>query len=375
MRNSFTSFCLFIFFFFSSSSLLGQSSLSPATSDKYPKFISAAFNYGWVWKHHKDIVGLPDAYPKGLEINIGWQTTGKKTWQQLHNFPRWGFQLLYYYLDDPTQLGQSFQITPYMDLFLLKRPKHELYIKIGTGLAFYSKQYNAETNPYNTLISSPINSSGLFSMTYRYLISDHWSVIGGFNFNHGSNGSFKQPNLGINIPSLQVGTHYTFHPERIKFIKQPLPDFKKSLNWYTNVSFSSKQSSSEPLNDVNYLAVTLSTYAGKRLTRKSMVLAGLDACYDESLKYELRDNPDYQQNKYSIYRFAATVGYAFILTEKTHILMQNGIYLYDPYNLDVPVYQRYGFRFNPIKNLYFGYYLKTHLAKADFWEFAVGVKI
>ncbi len=375
MINSFTHIKFLIFFFFISYSVFSQSSLASSNTDKYPKFISATANYGWVWKHHKDIVGLPDAFPKGLEVNLGWQTTGRKAWQQMHNYPRWGLQFLYYYLDDPTQLGQAFQVTPYMDLFFLRRPKHEFYVKIGTGLSFYTKRYDEEKNPYNTLISSPINASGLLSFNYRYLLTDKWSLLFGLNFNHGSNGSSRQPNLGINIPSLQVGTHYTFHPERLKFTKQALPEYKKSLNWFTNISFSTKQSSSEPLNDANYLAVTVSTYAAQRLTRKSVVLLGMDGCLDESLRYELRNNPDYQQGKYSIYRFAATAGYAFVLTEKTHIMMQNGFYVYDPYKLDIPVYQRFGFKFMPLKHVYFGYYLKTHLAKADFWEFAIGLKI
>lgn len=374
MRITFQQLCLLLAFLPFTFSLTAQSSLSPS-EEKYPKFLSATANYGWVWKHRKTIEGLPDAYPKGIELNFGWQTTGKKAWHQLHNYPRWGFQFLYYNLDNPEQLGHGFYITPYLDLFALKRPKHELYFKIGTGIAFFTKYYNEQTNPHNTLISSPVNMSGLFSINYRYLITDHWSVLFGFNFNHASNGSLRQPNLGINVPSLQLGTHYTFHPERMVFTKQELPEYKKNWSWFNNVSFSTKQSPSEPLNDVNYLALTFSSQVGKRLTRKSMVVAGLDGCYDESLNHTLQDNADYRAGKYPIWRFAALAGYEFILTEKTHIVMQNAFYLYDPYSLDVPVYQRYGFRFMPFKHFYGAYYLKTHLGKADFWEFAVGVKI
>jgi hypothetical protein len=366
------------FFILLTCSLFGtnaQTSLDPKL-EKYPKFISVTPNYGTVWKHHKylDTI-LPNANPIGLEINIGWQTTGRKPWQQVHNYPRWGIQFMFYNLGNPNIYGNALFITPHLDLFLLKRPKHEIYVKIGTGIAFFTKYYNSETNPNNILVSLPVSASGFFSLSYRYILTEKWSMLLAFNFNHASNGSMHQPNLGINIPALGVGAHYTLNPERMKFIKTELPEYKKSLNFNANLSFSSKQSPSEPLNDVSYMAYTLTTYFSKRFTRKSILVAGMDGCLDESLNYELRNEPDYINKKHSIYRFAVTIGYEFVLTEKTHIMMQNAFYLYDPYKVDIPVYQRYGFKYMPIEHVYLGYYLKTHAGKADFWEFAVGVKI
>jgi hypothetical protein len=338
-------------------------------------YVSATANTGWVWKHRKSITGLPDAYPNGIELNIGWQTTGKKPWHQLHNYPRWGFKILYLNLDNPTQLGHLLHLAAYMDFYALKRPRHELYCKIGTGIGFYNKYYHITENPNNTLISLPMSMSVMFSFNYRFIATERWSFILGFNFNHGSNGSLRQPNLGINIPSVQFGTHYVLQPQRMTYTKQELPEYKKKFGWWTNLSVSTKQSASEPLNDVNYMAYTLSSYVTKRFTRKSIALVGMDGCWDESIKYTERTNPDYIADKYPIYRFAATLGYEFVLTEKTHVLMQNAFYLYDPYQLDVPVYQRYGFKFLPFKHAYAAYYLKTHLGKADFWEFALGFRI
>jgi hypothetical protein len=310
-----------------------------------------------------------------LEINIGWQTTGRKSWQQVQNYPRWGIQFMLYNLNNAKLYGYALFVTPHLDLFLLKRPKHELYLKIGTGIAFMSKFYNAHSNPNNLLVSMPVSASGFFSMSYRYRMTEKWAMLFALNFNHASNGSMHQPNLGINIPALGIGAHYTFYPERIKIIKNDLPPFEKKWSFNANLSFSTKQSSSEPLNDVNYMAYTLSTYVNKRFTRKNIGLIGLDACLDESLRYDLRDNPDYLRDKYPINRFALTTGYEFVLTEKTHVLIQNAFYLYDPYKLDIPVYQRYGFKYLPIEHLYLGYFLKTHAGKADFWEFAVGISM
>lgn len=370
MRSSF--FICFLFFVLVSKVGLSQQS-KDSSSYRYPKFISVTPNYGMVWKHRKylDTI-LPDAIPRGIEINIGWQTTGKKPWQQVNNYPRWGFQFMFYDLNNESIYGRALFITPHIDLFLLKAKRHEVYVKIGTGLAFITKHYNKDTNPKNTLISLPISASGMFSVSYRYIFSPKWSGLLALNFNHASNGSMRQPNLGINVPALGLGVHYTFNPERMVFSKMELPEFKKSFKFNANLSFSSKQSPSEPLNDVSYMAYTLTTYASKRFTRKSIAVVGVDGCLDESLNYELRNEKEYIENKYPIYRAALTAGYEFVLTEKTHVMMQNGFYIYDPYKIDIPVYQRYGFKFIPFEHLYFGYYLKTHLGKADFWEFAIG---
>lgn len=351
-----------------------QSSLSPS-ENKYPTFLSASFVHGTVWKHRSYLNNLPNANPNGIELNFGQQTTGRKGWQQMHNYPRWGMNLTYFYLDNQKFYGHGVHLTPYMDLFLLRRTKHELFVKIGTGIAFYSYPYHPEKNPDNVLVSLPISASGLFRLGYRYQFTPKWSTLLTLNFDHASNGSLRQPNLGINIPGVGLGVHYTIHPERMAFEKQELPPIQKKWSWNTNLSFSTKQSPSEPLNDVNYMAYTLSTYLGRQVSPKSIIVAGLDGCYDESLRYSLRDNPDYKASKYPIYRFAAMGGYELVLTDKTHIMMQNAFYLYDPYKEDVLAYQRYGFKFIPIPNLYFSYYLKTHFGKADFWEFAIGVRI
>ena len=364
-----------IIVFFSQGPKAQSVSDSVTFPEKYTKFLSASFNHGWIWKHRTALASLPDAYPKGIEVNLGWQTNGRKPWHQLHNFPRWGINVVMYNLDNPAVYGSSVHVTPYVDLFALKSRRHELYFKIGTGIAFYPVHYNKDKNPDNLLVSLPFCATGAFSFNYRFIITKYLSSLISLNFNHASNGSMRQPNFGINIPGVGAGVHYTFNPERIKFIKTELPELKKSWNFNANVSFSVRQAPSDTLNDVYYPAYTLTTYVSKQFTRKSIVAIGLDGCLDQSLNYSLRNETDYRNNKYSIYRFAATAGYIFALTTQLQVVMQNAFYLYDPYNLDVPVYQRYGFKYMPMDNLYFLYALKTHLGKADFWEFAVGVKL
>lgn len=337
-------------------------------------YLSATANYGYIIKHRKAVQGIGNVYPKGLEFNIGYQTNGNRYWHQLHNFPRVGLQVLLYDLQRPKEFGYAIHFTPYMDLFLLKSKRHDLYIKIGTGLGFYSKHYDNNNNPENKFMGQTLCMTGVFSLNYRFQFTPNWSSITTLNFNHGSNGSLRQPNLGINIPSLAAGIHYTFHPERIQFKRSVLPDYKKSTNLFFSISFSSRQSAAEPLNDVNYFASTQSLALGQRISRKSALLVGLDACYDQSLRYNLRETPEYIARKYTIWRFATLIGYEFLLHEKFRVTFQNAFYLYDPYDLDVPVYQRLGFKYLPHKNLYFGYYLKTHVYKADFWEFAIGTR-
>ncbi|MBC7388520.1 MAG: acyloxyacyl hydrolase [Opitutaceae bacterium] len=370
---------LIVFTFFLFTSFLSANAQNGVDSiqipKKYSKFLSASINQGWIWKHRKSLSGLPEAYPKGVEINFGWQTNGRKAWNQYHNFPRWGINFLYYNLDNPHVYGQSIHIAPYIDLFALKSKRHELYFKIGTGIAFYPTHYDKDKNSENVLVSLPFCATGLFGINYRFIFSPYWSGLISANFNHASNGSMRQPNFGINIPGFGAGIHYTFNPERVVFIKRELAPVIKSWNFNANLSFSVRQAPSDTLNDVYYPAYTLTTYASKRLTRKSIVVAGIDGCLDQSLNYTLRNVPEYKDGTYSIYRFAVTAGYEFVLTEKTHIMIQNAFYLYNPFKEDIPVYQRYGFKYMPIEHLYFGYFLKTHAGKADFWEFAVGVRI
>lgn len=345
-----------------------------STNNKPSYYISASAHHGYILKHRASVADIGNIYPRGIEFNIGYQTNGNKYWHQLHNFPRIGLQVLLYDLRKPEIFGYSVHLTPYMDLFLLKSKRHDLFVKIGTGLGYYTKHYNENTNPENLFMGQSICMTGVLSLSYRFQFTPSWSAIAGLNFNHGSNGSLQMPNLGINIPSMSAGVHYTTHPERIKFKKTTLSDYKKSLNLFVSVSFSRHQAQAKPSNNKDYFATTQSIALVKRFTRKSAALVGFDACYDASIHYNVRESDDYENGKYPIWRYAAVAGYEFLVHEKLRVTMQNGFYLYNPYRLNGYMYQRFGFKYLPHKNFYLGYYLKTHFAKADFWEFAIGTR-
>ncbi|MFQ3576679.1 MAG: hypothetical protein SNJ77_09615, partial [Cytophagales bacterium] len=127
--------------------------------------------------------------------------------------------------------------------------------------------------------------------------------------------------------------------------------------------------------DAWYPMFNLAGQAMFRLKRKLGITLGFDFTHDESLRHVLANNHYYNNNYYPIHRYAALLGYEYIFSEKVYGSLQTAYYLYDPYNLDFPLYQRYGLKIFPTKHLMTGFFLKTHLFRADGFELLLGYHI
>ncbi len=60
--------------------------------------------------------------------------------------------------------------------------------------------------------------------------------------------------------------------------------------------------------------------------------------------------------------------------DKFQIAVGLGIYLKDEYNADDQFYHRVGFRYFVNKNFYLNLTLKSHWAKADYFEYGLGIR-
>lgn len=79
---------------------------------------------------------------------------------------------------------------------------------MGTGLSYFNRPYEVESNPTNNAIGSNFNMiiSASFEGTYHF--NNGLSVIIAPQFYHYSNASSKIPNLGINTINLRAGLQY-----------------------------------------------------------------------------------------------------------------------------------------------------------------------
>jgi Lipid A 3-O-deacylase (PagL). len=188
------------------------------------------------------------------------------------------------------------------------------------------------------------------------------------NYNHISNGGNREPNKGINFPTLSIG--FDKYLEPVKFISREkatskIPE-KRSVFKFALLGTAKKpfpeESKRFPLFGIYFNWSYL-------LGGKSAFTTGLEYVNDRSLREFLkRTETSYPDHK----KIGYLVGHEFQLG-RFRFSQQLGIYIYSPAKAKDPVYQRWGLDFFVLKRFYVGTNLKAHRHVADFMDFRVGV--
>jgi len=176
--------------------------------------LKANFIYGNILKHTTHLTNLVKGSVVGGEFDIEWQTMGEENWHQYFNFPQIGVGVVGLDLGNPEMLGQLAAVYPYLNFKLLDLKFMQLNLKGGAGMSFLNKTFNNTATDLNNLntgnaaIGSVVNVYFAGGGSVEFPFGKAWSAYGAFNWNHASNGSFYQPNSGINMLNASVGIRY-----------------------------------------------------------------------------------------------------------------------------------------------------------------------
>lgn len=177
--------------------------------------IKTEYTYGTILKHTKHLTDLVDGPVTGAEVALEWQTMGEKDWHQFLGFPRIGLGAVALNLGNNKMLGNLFAIYPYLNFKLLQLGALQFNVKGGAGVSYLTKTFdNTATDPMNlntgnAAIGSKVNVYFAGGLNLILPVSNGFSLVSDFQWNHASNGSFYQPNSGINMVNASVGLSYT----------------------------------------------------------------------------------------------------------------------------------------------------------------------
>ncbi|MES2704693.1 MAG: acyloxyacyl hydrolase [Bacteroidota bacterium] len=314
-----------------------------------------------------------------IDVNLVWQTYGRKDWHQRRNFPLLGLGITYTDYGADAVFGKCIGIYPNIQIPLIRRSKFEWTLRIGDGIGYVTRKYQTEPpiNVVNTAISTHINDFAMFMTDIRYHVNQHWDVQVGGNFTHISNALFKEPNLGINMYGAHVAIRYfpvTSTPGRI------LKDLPKLSNrWLVQVragiAFNQSRSPGNPQLPT-YLG---SLYASRRWKSKNKMFFGTDFSFHESNYAALRYWQIYQGKEWGQSWYGAFfVGNEFLLG-RVGVITQVGVYYHQIYLKHDPYYQKLGGNLylvrrerGALKELFISCLLKTHKMTAELAEFGIG---
>jgi hypothetical protein len=336
---------------------------------------------GKVFKHTPKFRPPIPAFTQCAELNLVWQTYGKKEWHQQRGYPVLGLGFTYTDYGMDAVYGRCYGMYPNLQVPVITGKRLEWTFRVGMGIGYITRQYQrtAPVDILNNAIGSHVNNFTLFITDLRYRVNMHWDIQAGLNFTHVSNASFFQPNLGVNMYGAHVGVRYfpvTSQPQKLAQKEDALKNrwLVQARLGMAITGYTAPQGPEFPV----YLA---SAYVSRRYAGKNKMFAGIDYSYHESIYAFLRNNEILPgKEAQNSWKSAVFAGNEFLMG-RTGLVLQVGYYLKQAYlKADAPYYEKFGLNYyllqkekGPLKELCLAGMIKAHQTVAELFEFGVGV--
>jgi hypothetical protein len=349
-------------------------SLYSGKNDSIKYFIEARLHYGFVISHHKSMAHLTTGHFPAFEINVGQQTHGEQVWQPLYKYPIIGMTFWYADLANPEVLGSAFAIYPYLNFHLYQQHDFLFNFRFGTGLGYLTKKFDRLDNYKNIAIGSHINVTLNLFYEFKWIVLKKFAVSCFIGLTHFSNGAFKTPNLGINIPTIGIGVSHISHTSHHIITRIDTASFKKTHNLKIQLFISAGMKQMYPADGNTYGAYSLSSCFLKPLSKKREIGAGLDLFWEFANISNLKGEGIEVAHDYEVIKPGLHIDHQFDFS-RFSFATQLGFYLYAKDKSDGPVYSRFALRYKITNKVMLNLALKTHFAKADFVEWGIGYSL
>lgn len=340
----------------------------------YPK-LSASPSFGY------NILNgtIPDGFVappyQSLDLRVGGQTTGQYLYQELWNYPEWGAGVFGVHFSNDTLFGTPLAGFAYVDI--PSRPysperKWNYGIHLSCGLSSNFRTYDSGNSPRNRYISTNLNTHIDAAVWVSRQLTRSLDARAGISLIHFSNGSWQQPNLGLNLigPKFQL----QYYPRGRPPVSQhpDIPTWRSRHGLFIAQAIGTKQLS---IDGGRYRNTTTSLAYRWWSGYRTRWLGQLDLFYDGSnnsgegprsiVPPEDRDNP---ANYWSAGLFA---GHEAVYN-RWSFLLGGGLYVWRRYPYEKLFYQRFGLRYRVWKGLELGVVFKGRSFGADYIEWTVG---
>lgn len=317
---------------------------------------------------------LQDIFSNGYSaasLRIGTQSTGRKEWQRLHNYPQYGLGIAYFDLggaEADSAVGSPAALYFFFSAPWARFGNFSLNTDLEIGLSYDFNPYDPDYNQLQDVIASRVNLHFCFNLALNYKLSDRIDLNFGSELIHFSNGRTFSPQKGINLIGLNIGAAYHFNPVknftskidpeyypplRPEFITAEKSVFNPHHELQFTTSFGTVQARPGDFKDENglqdttgatgprYMTSTLSAEYGYQFARKIKFVTGIDFFYDGSAEYLYKDilpqNTTFNEKAF----YGQHVGFHYLI-ERFAFMYNIGWYLYKPFQQRGSWYMRVG---------------------------------
>ncbi len=337
-------------------------------------------HFGTVVKHSPNFIPEITHPTFGLDLHFNQQTYGKKSYQKHHRYLQCGYLFKYINFSNRAIFGSAISFNPTYSFIFLRKEKFHMSFRLGSGLAYFNKPFHITKNASNNVIGSNLNAMVAFSLGATWKFSDYFSLIGGSNFTHYSNGGTTQPNLGINVASFSLGIQYSPNPVQetdYSFELKPQPLSKKiGFDMLFAVAFHESGVPNGPL----YPTYIHSFLVSKLLNPVNRFHLGVELEYSTSTLQFMNHTgqfEDIRQRRKNATRLAL-VASDEILLGNASLYFSVGTYLSRSFLQPWFLYAKLGTRYyiplgeKKTKRLHLGIYMKAHQFTAEYYAFGLG---
>ena len=358
-----------------------------------------------------------DTHSWAAQINV---TPTKNAYAHDYNYPTFSFGLRYHlnhgttmHRDDPWGEAQPVNYTSKLGNFLtlygtfnrpLYRSKHWQWgYYLGTGIAYTSLKYNQKNDIDNEYIGSHLNiyfNAGLYG---QVKIAKEWSVKGGIDFAHHSNGAMARPNKGANYFGPFVGLVYEPQQATSPIAKrnteatQPFQKYwfteftlglggKTLLEEWLQTQFNTPQGQPDYRKEhfTYYGAYSFHTHLLYRYARRWASGVGVGVFYGEYAHRIARMDKEngHTDEKHSPWSASIEARHE-VYYGNVSVRLTLGYYLYRHmgysanHGLEYPYHEQVGvfYSFPKLKGLTLGFSVNAHATKADFTELQLSMPV
>ncbi|MBZ5855628.1 acyloxyacyl hydrolase [Flavihumibacter profundi] len=383
---------IFILCLFLSFNVSAQSDSTVSTDPNYGtfRFFSIKLHAG---KNFYTGASLTNELKHGygaIELRTGWQSKGKKHWENQYNYPAYGIGWYTGYVGDVDIFGQPNALFGFITFPITRGKLNSFHIEPALGFTFNLKPYNRDHNSINDAIGSKFAIYFSLHGGGQYRLNREVDLLYGIDFTHFSNGRTVTPNLGLNMAGFSLGALYNFNgtqhkvdnSEHPKTILEARPTFGKTAGpdkiRENNVSLYQAIGTVQNKDDAGTTHSYLTSSTVLEYQHKFNTMHGISFGFDAFIDPSARDTAEYPLNKEKMETFfpSVHVGYDFMFWRLT-VRLQIG------YNLTTigrelkgNTFMRPALRYEFTKRFYGQVGLKTmNGATADWIEFGAGYKL
>ncbi len=324
------------------------------------KFYGVKSHYGFIIAHTPDLKPISETNPYGFQIEMSKLRTSDKAWKTCFCYGRTGFAFTYFNYANPSVLGNSYNLIYFVEPYFTYRGPLKFSLRGSIGATYLDTLFDEESNPNNLLFSTHLSFYLALSLNLNYHLNENYAINLSANYNHISNGGQKQPNKGMNFPTLSIGFDKIIDYTPMKPKPEELKRYNRSWSYYFG-AFASLRSSDREAESTNHPLIGLQAGALKPLSRINGFNLGTELWYD----WSDRKIAQLQELNDSSFSSAATIGHHFSVGN-FYFLQQFGIYITRPENIQTNwMYQRYSFWYRIANRWTIGASLIAYGRRAD----------